>query len=98
VLGIGETLEETVRGVERGKGHLRPVNHGRETLMMAFAGFTEEHGLDAAAGVQGFFHEPGALDADESVFRWEAAAESHAKLFEPAVVPAGEERRISGRT
>ena len=95
MLGIGETLEETVRGVERRKGHLRPVNDGRETLMMAFAGFAEEHGLDAAARTQRFFDESGTFDADESIFRGEAAAESHAELLEPAIVAAGEERGLT---
>src|SRR6266446_1163200 len=75
VLGVGETFEKTVRGVERGKGHLRPVNDRRETLVMAFAGFAEEHGLDGATRKQRFFDEPGSFDADESIFRGEAAAE-----------------------
>jgi hypothetical protein len=62
VLGIGEPFEKTVRGVQGGKGHLRPVNDGRETLMMAFAGFAEEHSLDAAAGAQRFLDEASAFD------------------------------------
>src|SRR6266850_3747135 len=95
MLGIGETFEKTIGGVERGKGHLRPVNDRRETLMMAFAGFAEEHSLDAAAGEQDFFDEPGAFDADESIFRRESAAERHAEFFEPAIVAAGDERRLT---
>ncbi len=97
VLSIGKALEETVRGVERGKGHLRPVNDGGETLVMAFAGLAEEHSLDAAAGTQRFFDEPCAFDAHESIFRGEAASECHAKLFEPAIVAAGEERGLIAR-
>src|SRR5882724_123216 len=97
MLGIGETFEKTIGGIERGKGHLRTVNDGSEALVMAFAGFAEEHGLDAAAGAQRFFNEPGALDPNESIFRGEAAAESHAKLLEPAIVAACEERRLTNR-
>src|SRR2546426_597277 len=68
VLGIGETLEKTVRGIERGKGYLRPVDDGRETGVMTPAGFAEEHRVDAAAGTQCFFHEARSFDADESIF------------------------------
>jgi hypothetical protein len=95
VLRIGEALEETVRGVQGGKGHLRPVDDRRETLVVAFAGFAEKHGLDAAAGKQRFFDEPYPLDTDESMFRREAAAERQAKLLEPAIVAAGEERGLT---
>src|SRR6266850_5239379 len=97
MLGIGETFEKTIGGVERGKGHLRPVNDRRETLMMAFAGFAEEHGLDGATRKQRFFDEPGAFDADESIFRGEAAPERHAELFEPAIIAAGKERGLIAR-
>jgi hypothetical protein len=61
---------------------------------MAFAGFAEEHGLTAATGTQSFFNESDALDADESAFSRQAAAQSHAKLLEPAIVATGEERRV----
>ncbi len=62
---------------------------------MALAGFAEEHGLDAAAGTQRFFDEPDAFNADESVLCGQAAAESQAELFEPAIVAAGEERGVT---
>ena len=63
--------------------------------MVALAGFAEEHSLDGAARTQCFFDEAHAFDADEAVFGGEAAAESHAKLFEPAIVAADEERRLA---
>ena len=65
--------------------------------MMAFAGFAEEHGLDGATRKQRFFDEAGSFDADESIFRGEAAAERHAELFEPAIVAAADERRLTCR-
>ena len=64
--------------------------------MMAFAGFAEEHRLNAAAGTESFFDQAHALNADESVFRGQAAAESHAELLEPAIVATGEERGLTG--
>jgi len=57
---------------------------------MAFAGFAEEDGLDAAGGPESF-STAGAFDADGTVFGGKAAAEGHAELLEPAVFAAGEE-------
>src|SRR5258708_6459613 len=96
VFGVGKALKETVRGAEDGKSHFGPVDEGGETFVMTFAGFAEEDGLNAAAGTQSFFDKPDALDADEAVFRGQAAAESHAELLQPAVVAAGEERGLAG--
>ena len=62
--------------------------------MMAFAGFAKEHSLDAAAGTQSLFNKPRTFNADESVFRGEAAAQSHAELLEPAIIAASEQRGI----
>src|SRR6266851_2463228 len=94
VFGVGEAFEEAVRGAENGKSHFGPVDEGGETFVVAFAGFAEEHGLNAAAGTQRFFDEPHTLDADEAVFRGKAAAQSHAELLEPAIVAAGKERGL----
>src|SRR5260370_26030499 len=91
MLGVGEAFKEAVGRAEHGKSHFGPVDEGRETLVMAFAGFAEEHGLNAATGAQRFFDEPDALNADETVFRRQAPAQSHAELLEPATVAAGEE-------
>src|SRR6266851_6992875 len=96
---VGEAFKEAVGRAEHGKSHFGPVDEGRETLVMTFAGFAEEHGLNAATGAQRFFDEPDALNADETVFRRQAPAQSHAELLEPAIVAAGEERgAIRGRT
>ena len=62
---------------------------------MTFAGFAEEHGLNAARGAQRFFDEPDAFDTDEPIFRGQSTTESHAKLLEPAIVAAGEECRLT---
>src|SRR5260370_30803400 len=94
MFGVGKALKETVRGAEDWKGHFGPVDEGGETFVMAFAGFAEEDGLNAATGTQRFFDEAYAFDANEAVFRGQTAAESHAELLEPAVVAAGEERRV----
>src|SRR5260370_3306587 len=96
MFGVGKALEEAVRGAEEGKSHCGPVDEGGETFVMAFAGFAEEDGLNAATGTQSFFGEPDTLDANEAVFRGQAAAQSHAELLEPAVVAAGEERGLAG--
>jgi hypothetical protein len=98
MLGIGEAFEKTIGGVEGGEGHLRPVNDRRKTLVMAFTGFAEEHGLDAAAGEQRFFDEACAFDADESVFRGKTTAERHTELLEPAIIAAADDRRSTGRS
>jgi hypothetical protein len=95
VFGVGKTFEEAVGGAEDGKSHFGPVDEGGETLVMAFTGFAEEHGLDAAAGTQRFFDKPGAFNADESVLCGQAAAESQAELFEPAIVTASKERGLT---
>src|SRR5216683_2442893 len=95
MFSVGKAFEEAVRGAEDWKSHLGPVDEGGETFVMAFAGFAEEHGLNAAAGTQRFFDEAHAFNANEAAFRGQAAAQCHAELLEPAVVAAGEER---GRT
>jgi hypothetical protein len=95
VLGVSEAFEEAVGGAEDGKSHFGAVDEGGEPLAMAFARFAEEHGLDATAGTQRFFDEADAFYADEAAFRGQTAAESHAELLEPAIVAAGEERRLT---
>src|SRR5690242_503474 len=97
VLGVGEAFKKAVRGAEDGKSHLRRVDEGGEAFVMAFAGFAEEHRLNAAVGTQGLFDEPHALDADKSILRGQPAAESHAELLQPAIVAASEERRLANR-
>src|SRR6266851_215511 len=92
VLRVGEAFKEAVRGVKDGKSHFGAVDEGGETLVMAFTGFAEEHGLNAAAGTQRFFDEAHAFNANEAAFRGQAAAQCHAELLEPVIVAAGEER------
>jgi len=62
-----------------------------EFFAVAFAGFAEEHGFDAAAGFEGFLYQAEAFDPYAAGVGLEAASKGDAKLFEPAVVPAGEE-------
>src|ERR1700737_637835 len=95
MFGVGKAFEETIRGTKEGKTHFGRVGEGGETFVMAFSGFTEEDGLDAATGTQSFFDEPDTLDANEAVFRGQTAAKSHAKLLEPAIVAAGEQRGLT---
>jgi len=97
MLGIGEAFEEAVGGAKDGKSHFGAVDEGREAFVMALAGFAEKYGLNAAPGAQRFFDEPHAFDADEAVFRGQAAAESHTELLEPSIVAAGEERGLAAR-
>lgn len=63
--------------------------------MVPLPGLAEEHGLNGAAGTQGFFDEADAFNADEAVFRWQAAAESYTELFEPAIFTAGQKHRFA---
>src|SRR5205807_488660 len=91
---VGEALEETVRGTQDGKSHFGPVDEGRETLVMAFPEFAEEHSLNSASGAQRLLDETRALDADESAFSGQPAAQSHTELLEPAIVAAREARRV----
>ncbi len=93
--GVGEAFKEAVSGAKDGKGHFWAVDERGETFVMAFAGFAEEHGLNAAAGTQCFFDEAHTFDADEAAFGWQAATQSDTKLLEPAIVAAGEERRLA---
>jgi hypothetical protein len=95
VFGVGKALKESVGGSQHGKSHLGPVDEGRKTFVMAFAGFAEEHGMDVASGAQRFFDEPGAFDADESILRGEPTAKSHTELLEPAIITAGEHRGMT---
>jgi hypothetical protein len=94
MFGVGEALEEAVGGAQLRKSHFGPVDERGEAFAMAFAGFTEEDSFDAAAGAKGFFDEADSFDAYGAGFGGQAAAESHAKLFEVAIVAA---RQDSGR-
>jgi len=62
--------------------------------VMALARFAKEHRFNAAAGAKRLFDEADAFDTNGSGFCWETAAEGHAELFEPAIVPA---RKDSGK-
>src|SRR5438094_9893684 len=94
VLRVSEAFEQAIRGAEDRKSHFRPVDKGGEAFVMAFAGFAEEHRLNVAAGTQGLFDKPNALNADEAVFRGEPAAQSHAELLQPTIVTAGQQRGL----
>ncbi len=91
MFGVGDALEEAVGGAEDGEADVGAADERGEALAVAFAGFAEENGCDAAGGAESFFDEARAFDADGTVFRGKAAAESDAELLEPAVFAAGEE-------
>jgi hypothetical protein len=91
MFGVGDALEETIGGAEDGEAGVWTADERGEALAVAFAGFAEEDGFDAADGAESFFNEARAFDADGAVFGGKAAAESDAKLLEPAVLAAGEE-------
>jgi len=91
MFGIGDALEEAVGGAENGEAGVWAADERCETFAVAFAGFAEEDTLDAAGGAESFFHEARAFDAHGAVFGGKAAAESDAKLLEPAVFAAGEQ-------
>ena len=56
---------------------------------MALAGFAEQDGLNAATGTERFFNEADAFNADTTRFGLQTAPQGYAKLFQPAIVPAG---------
>jgi hypothetical protein len=91
MLGVGNAFEEAIGGAKDGEAYVGAADEWGEALAMAFAGFAEEDGFDAAGGAESFFDEADAFDADGTVFGGEAAAESDAELLEPTVVAAGEE-------
>jgi len=93
MLGIGESFEEPVGGAQGGKTHFGPADQGSEALVVAFAGFAEEHGFDATARAKCFFDKANAFDTNRAGFRGQTAAEGHAKFLEPAVVATGEDSR-----
>ena len=91
MLGVGDALEEAICGAEDREAGIGAADERGEALAMAFAGFAEQDGFDAAGGAQGFFDEAGAFDANGTVFGGKAAAEGHAELLEPAVFATAEE-------
>src|SRR5580700_1888705 len=91
MLGVGQALEEAVGGAQGWKSHFRPADERSETFVVAFAGFAEEYGFDAAAGAKRFFDQAEAFDADGAGLRGQTAAQRHAKFFEPAIVAAGQD-------
>jgi hypothetical protein len=81
MLGVGETFEEAVGGAQSGESQFRPVHERSEAFVMAFAGFAEEDGFNAAAGAESFFDEADTFDADGAGLRWQAAAKRHAEFL-----------------
>ena len=93
MLGIGESFEEPVGGAQGAKTHFEPANQGSKALVVAFAGFAEEHGFDATAGAKCFFDKANAFDTNRTRFRGQTATQGHAKFLKPAIVTAGEDSR-----
>jgi len=91
MLGVGYAFKKAIGGAEDGEADVGATDEGGEAFAMAFAGFAEEDGFDAAGGAESFFDEAGAFDADGTVFGGETATESDAELLEPAIGAAGEE-------
>lgn len=92
MFSVGDAFKKTVCGAEYREGDFGPIDEGSEALAVALAGFAEEDGLDAAAGMESLFDEADAFDADRAGFGGQAAAEGHAKGLEPAIVAARENR------
>ena len=91
MLGVGDAFEKAIGGQKHGEADIGAADEGGEALTVAFAGFAEKNGFDATCGAQGFFYEARAFYADVALFGGKTAAESDAKLFEPAVFAAGKE-------
>jgi hypothetical protein len=88
MFGVGEAFEEAIRSAKHGKGDFGPIDQRSEVLVMALARFAEKDRFNAAAGVESLFDKANAFDADAAGFRGQAAAQSHAKGLQPAIVPA----------
>jgi len=69
-----QDFKQPVGGAQNGKGHLWSVDQRRKPFVMAFARFAEEHSLNAATRTERFFRQAARLDANEAVFRRQAAA------------------------
>ena len=91
MLGVGDAFKEAIGGAEDGEAGVGAADERSEAFAVAFAGFAEEDGFDAAGGAEGFFDEAGSFDADGTGFGGKAAAKGHAELLEPAVFAASEE-------
>jgi len=91
MLSVGDAFEEAVGGAKDGEADVRAADERGEAFAMAFAGFAEEDGFDAARGAESFFDEAGTFDTDGAVIGGKTAAESDAELLEPAIIAAGEE-------
>jgi hypothetical protein len=91
MLGVGDAFKEAIGGAKDWEADVGAADEWGETFTMAFTGFAEKDGFNAASGTESFFDEAGAFDADGTVFGGEASTESDAELLEPAIVAAGEE-------
>lgn len=94
MFGVGDAFKEAVGGVQERNGDFRAIEIGSEARVMAFAGFTEEHGADWAGGTEGFFDEARAFDTDGARFGRKASAKSYAKFLEPFVFAGGDDGRM----
>src|SRR5208282_5509084 len=92
MFGVSEAFKQPVGGAQNRKSHLLPVDKRGEPFVMALAGFAEEHRLNAAPRTQRLFDEPNTLNAHESIFRGQSSSQSHAKLLQPPIVAAAEDR------
>ena len=88
---VSDAFEEAVGGFKDWEGHFGAGDQVRKFILVACAGFAEEDGFDGTAGFEGFFDEAEAFDADAAGFGLQAAAKGDTKLFQPAVVAAGED-------
>src|SRR5215472_11568187 len=88
VLGVGDACKKAIGGGEDRESDFGAGDERSEVGTVAFAGFAEQDCFDFAAGGEGFFDKAEAFDADRAGFGGEAAAEGHAKQFQPAIVAA----------
>ena len=64
MFGVGNAFKKAVGGVQERNGDFGAIEIRSEAWVMAFAGFTEEHGADWAGGAEGFFDEARTFDTD----------------------------------
>jgi hypothetical protein len=90
MLSIRDAFEKVIGSAENWESEFLAIEVGSETGVMAFAGFRQEHGFDAAAGAECFFGEADAFDTDAAGFGGKSAAKSDAELFQPAIIAASD--------
>jgi hypothetical protein len=96
VLGVRHSIKEAIRCAQNRDSDFGPVDEWGKSFMVTLAGLAKEDGPNAAPRTQGFFDQTDAFYSNEAGLGWQPSPEGQSKLFEPAIVPAGQDASLSG--